>query len=120
MFGPDYTAGGPSCSAIADGFNGFVVHLANHDVTLSAVSRAPPAKLQPYKRRMGRRFPWASSLRRDFNFDLPGSLTKKQWRKGSAETTTRREPAWTVRWIGDSLTNLGEGPVAVIAAMTGT
>ena len=53
MFGPDYTAGCPSCSAIADGFNGFVVHLANHDVTLSAVSRAPLAKLQAYKRRMG-------------------------------------------------------------------
>src|SRR6266542_4434761 len=53
MFGPDYTAGCPSCSAIADGFDGFVVHLANHDVTLSAVSRAPLAKLQAYERRMG-------------------------------------------------------------------
>ncbi|HKC00501.1 MAG TPA: DUF899 family protein [Terriglobales bacterium] len=49
MFGPDYTAGCPACSAIADGFNGFVVHLANHDVTLSAISRAPLAKLQAYK-----------------------------------------------------------------------
>jgi predicted dithiol-disulfide oxidoreductase (DUF899 family) len=48
MFGPDYTAGCPSCSAIADGFNGLAVHLANHDVTLSAVSRAPLAKLQAY------------------------------------------------------------------------
>ena len=62
MFGPDYAAGCPSCSAIADGFNGFVVHLANHDVTLSAVSRAPLAKLQAYKRRMGWTFPWASSF----------------------------------------------------------
>src|SRR5216110_3796113 len=53
MFGADYTAGCPACSAIADGFNGIAVHLANHDVTLSAVSRAPLAKLQPYKRRMG-------------------------------------------------------------------
>ncbi len=61
MFGPDYTAGCPSCSMIADGFDGFVVHLANHDVTLSAVSRAPLAKLQAYKRRMGWTFPWASS-----------------------------------------------------------
>src|SRR6267378_398843 len=50
-FETDYTAGCPSCSAIADGFDGFVVHLANHDVTLSAVSRAPLAKLQAYKRR---------------------------------------------------------------------
>src|SRR5919109_4964909 len=46
MFGPEYTAGCATCSTIADGFNGFVVHLANHDVTISAVSRAPPAKLQ--------------------------------------------------------------------------
>ncbi len=53
MFGPDYKAGYPSCSAIADGFDGSVVHLANHDVTLAAVSRAPPAKLQAYERRMG-------------------------------------------------------------------
>jgi predicted dithiol-disulfide oxidoreductase (DUF899 family) len=77
MFGPDYTAGCPACSSIADGFNGSVVHLANHDVTLSAVSRAPLAKLQGYKRRMGWSFPWASSLG-------------------------------------------GEGPVAEVAAMTGT
>ncbi len=70
MFGPDYTAGCPSCSAIADGFDGFVVHLANHDVTLSAVSRAPLAKLQAYKRRMGWTFPWASSFGSDFNFDF--------------------------------------------------
>ena len=62
MFGPDYTAGCPACSAIADGFNGFVVHLANHDVTLSVVSRAPLEMLQEYKRRMGWTFPWASSL----------------------------------------------------------
>ena len=67
MFGPDYTAGCPSCSAIADGFDGFVVHLANHDVTLSAVSRAPLAKLQAYKRRMAWSFPWASSVGSDFN-----------------------------------------------------
>src|SRR5260370_6217250 len=52
MFGPDYTAGCPSCSAIADGFNGSVVHLANHDVSLFARSRAPLATLQAYKRRM--------------------------------------------------------------------
>ena len=70
MFGPDYTAGCPSCSAIADGFNGFAVHLANHDVMLSAVSRAPLAKLQAYKRRMGWTFPWASSFGSDFNSDF--------------------------------------------------
>jgi predicted dithiol-disulfide oxidoreductase (DUF899 family) len=67
MFGPDYEAGCPSCSAIADGF---VVHLANHDVTLSAVSLAPLAKLQAFRRRMGWSFPWASSLGGNFNFDF--------------------------------------------------
>ena len=70
MFGPDYTAGCPSCSAIADGFDGSVAHLASHDVTLGAVSRAPLAKLQAYKRRMGWSFPWASSSETDFNFDF--------------------------------------------------
>ena len=70
MFGPEYTAGCPSCSAIADGFDGSVVHLANHDVTLCAVSRAPLAKLQAYKRRMGWSFPWASSFGSDFNYDF--------------------------------------------------
>src|SRR5438105_174781 len=68
MFGPDYTAGCPSCSAIADGFDGIVVHLANHDVTLCAVSRAPLAKLQAYKRRMGWTLPWASSSGTTFNY----------------------------------------------------
>src|SRR3984957_8210531 len=52
MFGPEYHAGCPACSAIADGFNGFVLHLANHDITLCAVSRAPLAKLQAYRQRM--------------------------------------------------------------------
>src|SRR5215212_6205335 len=68
MFGPDYAAGCATCSTIADGFNGFAVHLAHHDVTLSAVSRAPLPKLQAYKRRMGWTFPWASSFPGDFNF----------------------------------------------------
>src|SRR4051794_34983961 len=90
MFGPDYTAGCPSCSAIADGFDGFVVHLANHDVTLSAVSRAPLAKLQAYKRRMGWNFPWASSLDTDFNFDFDVSFTKEQQRDGVIEYNYRR------------------------------
>src|ERR1700686_4007377 len=77
MFGPDYKAGCPSCSAIADGFDGFAVHLANHDVTLSAVSRGPLAKLREYKRRMGWNFPWASSLGGDFNFDFNVSFTEE-------------------------------------------
>jgi predicted dithiol-disulfide oxidoreductase (DUF899 family) len=120
MFGPDYTAGCPSCSAIADGFNGIAVHLANHDVILWAVSRAPLAKLQAYERRMGWTFPWASSVGGDFNFDFNVSLTEKQQRDGGVEYNYRREPALTVRGIGDSLTKRGEGPVAEMAAMTET
>jgi predicted dithiol-disulfide oxidoreductase (DUF899 family) len=120
MFGPDYTAGCPSCSAIADGFNGIAVHLANHDVMLWALSRAPLGKLQAYKRRMGWTFPWASSVGGDFNFDFNVSLTEEQQRDGGVEYNYRREPALTVRGIGDSLTKRGEGPVAEMAAMTGT
>jgi predicted dithiol-disulfide oxidoreductase (DUF899 family) len=90
MFGPDYTAGCPSCSMIADGFNGFVVHLANHDVTLTAVSRAPLAKLQAYKQRMGWAFPWASSHGGDFNFDFNVSFTQEQQRAGTIEYNYRR------------------------------
>jgi predicted dithiol-disulfide oxidoreductase (DUF899 family) len=112
MFGPDYTAGCPSCSAIADGFNGSVVHLANHDVTLGAVSRAPLAKLQAYKRRMGWTFPWASSFGSDFNFDFSVGFTDEQQRKGGIEYNYRREKAWQVRGDG--------GEVAKMASMTGT
>src|SRR6202035_4607176 len=85
MFGPDYKAGCPSCTAIADGFNGSVVHLANHDVTLYAVSRAPLAKLQAYKQRMGWSFPWASSFESDFNYDFHTTHTKEEWQSGATE-----------------------------------
>ena len=85
MFGPDYTAGCPSCSAIADGFNGSVVHLAHHDVTLCAVSRAPLPKLQAYQRRMGWSFPWASSSGSDFNYDFQAAVTREQWLSGAVE-----------------------------------
>jgi predicted dithiol-disulfide oxidoreductase (DUF899 family) len=112
MFGPDFTAGCPSCSSVADGFNGVAVHLANHDVTLSAVSRAPLAKLQAYKRRMGWTFPWASSFGGDFNADFSVGFTEAQQRDGGLEYNFRREKAWQLRG--------GEGPVAEFAAMTGT
>jgi predicted dithiol-disulfide oxidoreductase (DUF899 family) len=112
MFGPDYTAGCPSCSAIADGFDGFAVHLENHDVALSAVSRAPLAKLQGYKRRMGWKFPWASSSGNDFNADFNVRITEEQQREGGVEYNYRRESAWQLR---DA-----DGPVAEFAAMTGT
>jgi predicted dithiol-disulfide oxidoreductase (DUF899 family) len=89
MFGPDYTAGCPSCSAIADGFNGSVVHLANHDVTLHAVSQAPLPKLQAYKQRMGWSFPWASSAGSDFNYDFRVTHTEEEWQSGSVEYNFR-------------------------------
>jgi predicted dithiol-disulfide oxidoreductase (DUF899 family) len=94
MFGPDYKAGCPSCSAIADGYNGFVPHLANHDVMFWTVSRAPLPKLQKFKKRMGWTFPWASSFGSDFNFDFAVGLTEEQQRKGGAEYNFEREETW--------------------------
>jgi predicted dithiol-disulfide oxidoreductase (DUF899 family) len=111
MFGPTYTAGCPSCSSIADGFNGFVVHLEHHDVAFSAVSRAPLAKLQAFKQRMDWSFPWASAHDGDFNFDFNVSITENQQRAGGVEYNYRPQPASTTR---------GDGPVARIAATTGT
>ena len=115
MFGPDYKAGCPSCSAIADGFDGSVVHLANHDVTLLAVSRAPLAKLQAFKRRMGWTFPWASSFGREFNFDFNVSVTEKQQREGTVEYNYERGG----HALDAKPEAADEGPVA-FAAMTGT
>ena len=115
MFGPDYKAGCPSCSAIADGFDGFAVHLANHDVMLSAVSLAPLEKLQAYKRRMGWTFRWASSLSTDFNFDFNVSITEAQQREGNLEYNYRRSrPAQAAKPESE-----GEGPAA-LAAVAGT
>jgi predicted dithiol-disulfide oxidoreductase (DUF899 family) len=113
MFGPDWKAGCPSCSMIADGFDGFAVHLANHDVMLWAVSRAPLATLQAYKRRMGWTFPWASSHGRDFNFDFSVSFTEEQQNQGTVEYNYRRGGhAMDVTPVPP--------PVAQFAAMSGT
>ncbi len=114
MFGPDYTAGCPSCSAIADGFNGIYVHLENHDVMLWAVSRAPLEKLQAYKRRMGWSFPWASASPGDFNADFSVGFTPEQQREG-IEYNYRREPP--VLDIPSRTTSDG---AAKFAAMSGT
>jgi predicted dithiol-disulfide oxidoreductase (DUF899 family) len=110
MFGPDYSAGCPACSSIADGFNGIAVHLANHDVMLWAVSRAPLAKLQAYKRRMEWTFPWASSFGSDFNFDFGVGFTEEEQREGGVEYNYRREEAPAASSDG----------VAAFAAMSGT
>jgi predicted dithiol-disulfide oxidoreductase (DUF899 family) len=114
MFGPEYTAGCPACSAIADGFNGSVVHLEHHDVALMAVSLAPIAAIQAYKRRMGWTFPWASSLGSDFNFDFDVSVTEEQQRAGIVEYN------FQPREVKPLLEAGVEGPVAEVAAMTGT
>ncbi|HEY6451675.1 MAG TPA: thioredoxin family protein [Steroidobacteraceae bacterium] len=123
MFGPDYTAGCPSCSSIADGFDGLVAHLAHHDVMLSAVSRAPLAKLQTYRQRMGWTFPWASAHGSEFNLDFGVGISAEQQRAGGIEYNYRREG------VRDALAGKsaqaappggGEGPVAQMAAMSGT
>jgi predicted dithiol-disulfide oxidoreductase (DUF899 family) len=110
MFGPDYRAGCPSCSAIADGFDGFVVHLAHHDVTLSAVSRAPLERLQAYRRRMGWRFPWASSHGGEFNLDFNVWFTEEQQRAGRVEYNYR----------GEAMDGPPDEGTAAFAAMAGT
>jgi predicted dithiol-disulfide oxidoreductase (DUF899 family) len=89
MFGPDYSAGCPTCSSIADGFDGSVIHLANHDVTLCAVSRAPLAKLLEYRERMGWTFPWVSSFNSDFNYDFHVAHTKPEWESGTVQYNFR-------------------------------
>ncbi|RYD33106.1 MAG: DUF899 domain-containing protein, partial [Verrucomicrobiaceae bacterium] len=89
MFGPDYTAGCPSCSAIADGFAGIVPHLAHHDVLLTAVSLAPIEKLEAFRKRMGWTFPWASAAGGDFNEDFCASYTEDQQAAGLDYNYTR-------------------------------
>jgi len=74
MLGPDWEEGCKSCSFWADNFNGIDVHLRHRDVTLIAVSRAPLARIDAYKRRMGWTFPWVSSFGSDFNFDYQVSF----------------------------------------------
>jgi predicted dithiol-disulfide oxidoreductase (DUF899 family) len=113
MFGPDYSAGCTSCSSIADGFDGFAVHLANHDVMLSVVSRAPLSKLRAYKQRMGWVFPWASSNGSDFNFDFNVSFTAQQQRDRSIEYN------YLVNGHAMDLTPAPE-PVVQLAAASGT
>jgi predicted dithiol-disulfide oxidoreductase (DUF899 family) len=116
MFGPDYKAGCPSCSAIADGFNGIAIHLVNHDVMFWAISRAPLAQLNEYKRRMGWTFPWASSFGSDFNFDFDVSFTEDQQRNG-IEYNYRREPPMDLLGKAPPLSSSApEGPTEFAAA----
>ena len=121
MFGPDYKAGCPSCSAIADGFNGIATHLANHDVMLWAVSRAQLAKLQSFKRRMGWTFPWASAFASDFNPDFNVWFSEQQQRDGGIEYNYQREPALLPRDDRPAIKSRETSDGAAKgAAMTGT
>jgi predicted dithiol-disulfide oxidoreductase (DUF899 family) len=113
MFGPDYTAGCGACSAIADGFNGFAIHLANHDVMLWAVSRAPLEKVRAYRQRMDWSFPWASALGSDFNSDFDVSPSEEEERSGVFEYNFRKSPVWSP---SDDVRE----PFAAWAATTGT
>lgn len=121
MFGADYTAGCPSCSSIADGFNGIAVHLANHDVMLWAVSHAPFPKLQAYRKRMGWTFPWASSKGGDFNYDFCASYTEEQQREEGIDYNYRREPPMRARGQeGAAISRSTPDGPAKFAAMCGT
>jgi predicted dithiol-disulfide oxidoreductase (DUF899 family) len=115
MFGPGWTGGCPSCSAIADGFNGSVAHLEHHDVAFAAVSRASVEALEAYKRRLGWTFTWASSLDSDFNYDFTTSITEDQQRAGSVEYNFRPEDT---TWL--QAPEPGSATVREFAAMTGT
>ncbi len=92
MFGPDWEAGCPGCSFLADHLDGTSPHLNHHDVTLTAVSRAPLAKIEAYKARMGWRFPWVSSAPSDFNFDYGVSFSPEDLASGSVTFNFREMP----------------------------
>jgi predicted dithiol-disulfide oxidoreductase (DUF899 family) len=105
MFGPDWSEGCPVCSFWADNFNGGVIHLAHHDVTMMAVSRAPLERIEAYKRRMGWSFPWASSARSDFNADFGISF-------GPAGRSQREMPRGPDAVPGDAVYNFTGKPFA--------
>jgi predicted dithiol-disulfide oxidoreductase (DUF899 family) len=115
MFGPDFESGCPSCSAIADGFNGIWEHLAGHDVMLWAISRAPIEKLRAYKRRLGWTFPWASSDDNGFNSDFSVYASEEQQLSGDYEYNFRPGSPIARSTSSDSPNGPGRG-----AAMTGT
>lgn len=118
MFGPEYKAGCPSCSSIADSFNGICTHLANHDVMFWAISRGPLAKLEAYKKRMGWSFPWASSLGSDFNLDFSVHTPEEQQRRGESTYNFTQGSMKSSKDIDPNTTASKE--VKAIAATTGT
>ncbi len=104
MFDPDWDEGCPSCSGIADGFDTTHLHLQNHDVAFTAVSRAPLEKLLAYRTRMGWAFPWASSARSDFNYDfhvtIDPSVAPVEYNYRDQAELERLNVAWR-EWSGE-------------------
>jgi predicted dithiol-disulfide oxidoreductase (DUF899 family) len=112
MFGPGYENGCPNCSAIADGFNGFVTHLAHRaDVTMMCISRAPLERILRYRERMGWMFPWASSHESDFNYDFAASFSPEALHEGGE---------YNFEHFGDRTPVLEAPPVVESAAASGT
>jgi predicted dithiol-disulfide oxidoreductase (DUF899 family) len=123
MFGPDYEAGCPACSSIADGFNGFVPHLAHRaGVTMLCVSRAPLAKLLAYRERMGWTFPWVSSQGSDFNYDFAASFRPEALHEGGEynfATFGDRTPALEAGAVVESARRSGTSPEAYLQEAPG-
>jgi len=111
MFGPGWTEGCTGCSFLADHFDGANLHLAHHDVTLVAVSRAPLAEFLPFKRRMGWRFPWVSSAGSDFNFDFDASFRPADVAAGRATYNFRPYEGDMQDLHGVSVFTLADGQI---------
>ena len=121
MFGPNYTGACPGCSGLADHFDGAIVHLNNRDVTMVAISRAPLEKILAYKRRMGWRFPWASSSGSDYPYDFGFALTEEQKRGAPVAELISNPPEFLKEWsqsVGTGLEDgLTEGPGWIVFAL---
>jgi predicted dithiol-disulfide oxidoreductase (DUF899 family) len=115
MFGPTYKAACPGCTGLADHFDGALPHVNARDITLMAISRAPIAKLNAYKQRMGWRFPYVSSYGSDFNFDFDGSLTEEQMATGEIAKMVAEADDWLKDWAKNVGTDLAHGMAEIPA-----
>jgi predicted dithiol-disulfide oxidoreductase (DUF899 family) len=119
MFGPEYEAGCPVCSSIADSFNGVLAHLKARDVTMICVSRAPLEKLLAYRERMGWSFNWASSYESDFNFDFERSQTRDQVSARLGDEAPQVPSRFASQCGTDVVGYLAEGPGLSVFARSG-
>jgi len=110
MFGPDYEAGCPVCSSIADSFNGVLEHLKARDVTMICVSRAPLEKLLAYRKRMDWDFNWVSSYESDFNFDFGRSVSKETVATWFADEPPAIPAQLAAQCGTDAIGYMSEGP----------